>query len=145
MFSSNCCFSTHIQVSQERGTVWYSHVFKNFPKFVVIHIVKGFSAVKEADVFLEFPCFFYDPVNVGNSISGSSAFFKTHLYILKYFPGSSDGKASAYKAGDLGSIPNLGRSPAEGNGNPLQYSCLENSMDTVDYSPWGRKELDTTE
>ena len=45
------------------------------------------------------------------------------------FPGSSDGKASAYKAGDLGSIPNLGRSPAEGNGNPLQYSCLENSMD----------------
>ena len=45
------------------------------------------------------------------------------------FPGGSDGKASAYNAGDLGSIPGLGRSPGEGNGNPLQYSCLENSMD----------------
>ena len=111
--------------------VWYSHLFKNFSQFVMIHTVKGFSVVDETevDVFLEFPCFLYDPAKVGNSISGSSAFFKTHLYILKYFPGSSDGKASAYKAGDLGSIPDLGRSPAEGNGNPLQYSCLENSMD----------------
>ena len=45
------------------------------------------------------------------------------------FPGGSDGKASAYNAGDLGSIPGLGRSPGEGNGNPLQYSCLENPMD----------------
>ena len=45
------------------------------------------------------------------------------------FPGGSDGKASAYNAGDLGSIPGLGRSPGEGNGNPLQYSCLENLMD----------------
>ena len=45
------------------------------------------------------------------------------------FPGSSDGKASAYNAGDLSSIPELGRSPGEGNGNPLQYSCLENPMD----------------
>ena len=48
---------------------------------------------------------------------------------LMNFPGGSDGKASAYKAGDLGSIPGLGRSPGEGNGNPLQYSCLENPMD----------------
>ena len=46
-----------------------------------------------------------------------------------HFPGSSDGKASACNAGDLGSIPGLGRSPGEGNGNPFQYSCLENSMD----------------
>ena len=45
------------------------------------------------------------------------------------FPGSSDGKVSAYNAGDLGLIPGLGRSPGEGNGNPLQYSCLENPMD----------------
>ena len=54
--------------------VWYSHLFQNFPQFVVIHVVKGFSVVKEAelDVFLEFPCFLYD---VGNLISGSSAFF----------------------------------------------------------------------
>ena len=58
------------------------------------------------------------------------------------FPGSSAGKESACKAGDLGSIPGLGRSPGEGNGNPLQYSGLENSMD---YSPWGRKEADMTE
>ena len=55
-----------------------------------------------------------------------------HTYLPKdsiYFPGSSDGIASAYNAGDLGSIPGLGRSPGEGNGNPLQYSCLENPMD----------------
>ena len=61
------------------------------------------------------------------------------------FPGSLDGKVSAYNAGDLGSIPGSGRSPGEGNGNPLQYSCLENSMDRGSYSPWGRKESDTTE
>ena len=54
----------------------------------------------------------------------------------------SDGKESAYKAGDRGSIPGLGRSPREGNGNPLQYSCLENLEGS---SPWGRKELDMTE
>ena len=54
--------------------VWYSDLFKNFPQFVVIHTVKGFSVVNEADVFLEFPCFLYDPTDVGNLISGSSAF-----------------------------------------------------------------------
>ena len=63
--------------------VWYSHLFKNFPQFVVIHTVKGFGVVNKAevDVFLEFSCFFYDPVNVGNLITGSSAFFKSSLYI----------------------------------------------------------------
>ena len=63
------------------------------------------------------------------------------------FLGGSDGKASACNAGDPGSIPGLGRSPGEGNGNPLQYSCLENPMDRggVGYSPWGRKEWDMTE
>ena len=50
-------------------------------------------------------------------------------FTLASFPGGSDGKESAYNAGDLGSIPGLGRSPGEGNGNPLQYSCLENPMD----------------
>jgi len=56
--------------------IWYSHLFKNFPQFAVIHTVKGFSVVNEAevDVFLEFPSFFYDPTAVGNLISGSSAF-----------------------------------------------------------------------
>ena len=65
---------------------WYSHLFKNFPQFVMIHIVKGFSAVNETeiDVFLEFSCFFYDPMDVGNSISGSSAFSQYSLYIWKF-------------------------------------------------------------
>ena len=61
------------------------------------------------------------------------------------FPGGSDGKVSIYNAGDLGSIPGLGRVPGKGNGNPLQYSCLENRMDGGAWCPWGRKESDTTE
>ena len=66
--------------------VWYSHLFNNFPQFVVIHTVKSFSVVSEAevDVFLEFPYFFYDPMNVGNLISGSSALSKPSLYIWKF-------------------------------------------------------------
>ena len=87
MFSSNCCFLTCIQVSQETGKMaWYAHLFKNLPQFVVIHTVKGFSTVSEAEVyvFLEFPCFFYDLTDVGNLISGSSAFPKSSLYIWKF-------------------------------------------------------------
>ena len=71
MSSSNCCFLTCIQISQEAGqVVSYSCLFKNFPWFVVIHIVKGFSIVieVEVDVFLKFSCFFYDSVDVGNLI-----------------------------------------------------------------------------
>ena len=66
--------------------VWYSHLLKNFPQFVVIHTIKGFSIVNEAevDVFLEFPFFLYDPADVGNLISGSSAFSKTSLNIWKF-------------------------------------------------------------
>ena len=66
--------------------VWYSHLFQNFPQFVVIHTVKGFSIVNEAevDVFLEFSCFFNDPRDVGNLISGSSAFCKSILNIWKF-------------------------------------------------------------
>ena len=86
MSSSNCCcFLTHIQVSQETGkVVWYSHLFKNFPRFVVIHTVKGFNVVNEVelDVFLQFRCFLHDPMNVGNLISGSSA-FSPSLYTWK--------------------------------------------------------------
>ena len=62
------------------------------------------------------------------------------MHVNLDFPGGSDGKASAYSVGDLGSIPVLGRSPGEGNGNPLQYSCLEKSQgrrSLVGYSPWG--------
>ena len=98
MSSSNYCFLTCIQISQEAGqVVWYSHLFQNFPQCVVIHTVKGFGIVNKAeiDVFLEL----------------------------------SGGKLSVYNARNQGSIPGLGRFPREGNGNPLQYSCLENPMD----------------
>ena len=74
-----------MQVSQEAGkVVWYSHLFKNFAQIVVIHTVKGFSIVNEVDVFLEFSCFFYDPTDVGNLISGSPVFSKSNLYIWKF-------------------------------------------------------------
>ena len=66
--------------------VWYSHVLKNFPQFVVIHTVKGFGVVNksELDVFLELSCFFDDPTDVGNLISGSSAFSKSSLNTWKF-------------------------------------------------------------
>ena len=87
MSSSNYCFLTCIQVSQEAGpVVWYSHLFQNFPQFLVIHTVKGFGIVNKADtdVFLELSCFFHDPADVGNLISGSSAFSKTSLNKWKF-------------------------------------------------------------
>ena len=87
MSGSNCCFLNCILASQEAGKVfWYSHLFKNFPQFVVIHIVKGVNVVNEAevDVFLEFPYFFYDPMDIGNLISGSSSFSKASLSIWKF-------------------------------------------------------------
>ena len=64
--------------------VWYSHLLKNFPQFIVIHTVKACGIVSKADVFLEFPCFFYDPVDVGNLISGSFAFSQSSLYIWMF-------------------------------------------------------------
>ena len=66
--------------------VWYSHLFQNFPQFIVTHIVKGFGIVNKAeiDIFLELSCFFDDPANVGNLISGSSAFSKTSMNIWKF-------------------------------------------------------------
>ena len=87
MSSSNCCILTHIQIPQEAGqVVWYSHLFQNFPQFIVIHAVKGFGIVNKAeiDVFLELSCFFDDPADVGNLISGSSAFSKSNLNIWKF-------------------------------------------------------------
>ena len=80
MSSSNCCFLTCIQISQEAGqVVWYSQLFQNFPQCIVIHTVKGFGMVNKAEVgiFMEFSCFSYDPTDVSNLISGSSAFSKT--------------------------------------------------------------------
>ena len=87
MSSSNCCFLTCIEVSQEAGqVVWYSHVFQNFPQFVVIHTVKGCGLVDKAeiDVFLKLSCFFNDPAEFGNLISGSSTFSKSSLNIWKF-------------------------------------------------------------
>ena len=87
MSYSNCCFLTCINISQEAGkVVLSSHLFKNFPQFVVIHTVKGFGVVNKAevDVFLELSCFLDDPTDVGNLISGSSAFSKSSLNIWKF-------------------------------------------------------------
>ena len=87
MSSSNCFFLTYIQVSQEASKiVWYSHLFKNFPQFLVIHPVKSFGVVNKAevDVFLELSCFFDDPTDVGNLISGSSAFSKSSFNTWKF-------------------------------------------------------------
>ena len=115
--------------------VWYSHLLKNFPQFVVILTVKGFVIVNktEIDVFLEVSCFFHDPADVGNLISGSSAFSKTitNYYLLLVMQWLS-GKESSYNAGvtgNAGFIPGSERSPREGHGNPLQFSCLENPRD----------------
>ena len=82
-----CCFLTCIQVSHEAGqVVWYPHLLKNSPQFVVIHTVKDFGIVNKAeiDAFLELSCFFNNPTDVGNLISGSSAFSKTSLNIWKF-------------------------------------------------------------
>ena len=87
MSSSNCCFLTCIQISQEAGhVIWCSHLFQNFLQFVVLYTVKGFGIVNKAqlDVFLELSCFFDGPADVGNLISGSSAFPKTSLNIWKF-------------------------------------------------------------
>ena len=87
MSSSNCCFLTRIEVSQEAGhVVCYSHFFQNFPQFTLIHTVNVFGKVNKAeiDIFMELSCFFYDPTHVANLISGSSAFSKTSLNIRKF-------------------------------------------------------------
>ena len=91
MSSSNCCFLTCIPVSQEAcQVVWYSHLFQNFPQFTVIHTVKWFGIVNKAEIdffkllFLELSCFFNDSADVGNLMSGYSAFSKTSLNIWNF-------------------------------------------------------------
>ena len=124
MSSCNNCFLTCIQVSQESGkVVWYSHLLKNFPQFVVIYTVKGCSIVNEAEVnvfFWNLPAF--------SIIQWMLAIWSLVSLPLD-FPGGSDSKESACNGGDLGLIPGSWRFPEEGNGNPLQYCCLENSID----------------
>ena len=122
MSISYCCFLTCIQVSQEAGrVVWYFYLFQNFLQFTVIHTVKGFGIVNKAEinVFLELSCFFDEPADVGNLISGSAAFSKTSLNIWKF-------KAHVLLKPGLEnfehyftSVSGSGRSPREGNGNPL--------------------------
>ena len=81
MSGYNSCILIYIQILQEASkVVWYSHLVKNFPQFVVIHTVNE----AELNVFLEFSCFFYDLMDVGNLISGSSAFSKFSLNIYKF-------------------------------------------------------------
>ena len=79
-------FHLHTGFSETDKEVWYSHLFKNFPQFFVIHTIKGFSVVNEieVDVFLEFSGFFYDSTDIGNLVSGSSAFSKSSLDIWKF-------------------------------------------------------------
>ena len=87
MIGSNCCWLTCIQISQEVGqVVWNSHLFQNFPQFVVIHTLRVFGVVSKAelDVFLELSCSFDDPTDIGNLICGSSAFSKSSLNIWKF-------------------------------------------------------------
>ena len=87
MSSSNCCFLTRIQISHEAGqVVWYSHLFQNFSQFFVMQTVKDFAIINKAEIdfFLELSCFFVDPVDAGNLISGSSVFSKTSLNIWKF-------------------------------------------------------------
>ena len=134
MSSSNCCFLTCIQISQEADqVVWYSHLLKNFPQFIVIHTVKGFGIVSKAevDVFLKLSCLFDDPIYVGNLISGSSAFSKSSLNIWNFSvhvllkPGLENFEhyfASMWDERNCAVV-------WEGNGNPLQSSSLENPMD----------------
>ena len=121
MSSSNCCFLTCIQISQETGhVVLYAHLLKNFPEFIVIHTVKGCGIVKKAeDVFLELFCFFDNPKDVGNLISGSSAFSKSSLNIWKFTV------LILLKPG----LENFEHYFTSGNGKPLQYSCLENPIE----------------
>ena len=109
----------------------------------MIPIVKGFSVVSEAevDVFLEFLCSLYDPVNAGSLVSGSFAFSKSSLYIWKFMvhilPKAvlvvNNLPANGSDPGDVSLISGLGRSPRGGHGNPLQYFCVENPMDRGDW------------
>ena len=113
MYTFNCCFLTCIQISQETGqVVWYSHLLKTFPQFVVIHTVKGFGIVNKAeiDVFLELSCFFDDPADVGNLISGSckSVFSLSFKYTRLMATHSSVLTWRIPETGEPGGLPSMG-------------------------------------
>ena len=126
MSSSNCCFLTCIQISQEAAqVVWYSHLFQNFPQFIMIHTVKGFGIVNktEIDVFLKLSCFFDDPADVGNLISGSSA-LSNSMKLSHFMSGHPRWMVMVERSNRMWST-------GERNGKPLHYSCLENPMNST--------------
>ena len=140
MSSSNCCFLTCIRVSQEAGqVVWYSHLFQSFPQFIVIHTVKGFDIVSKAEinVFLEPSCFFHDPEDVGNLISGSSAFSKMSLNIWKFMvhvllkPGLENFEHYFNSMWDESNCAVVWAFFGIAFLWPLHYSCLENPMNSM--------------
>ena len=127
MSGSHCCLLTCIKVSQEvAGKVgWYSHLFKNCPQFVVIHTVKCFSIVNEAEVSLYIVTSLYSAKEYREVIESK----KEQIWgacTSPGFPGGSDSKESTCNAGDQGLIPGLESSPGGGHDNPPQYSGLEN-------------------
>ena len=107
MSGSNCCFLTCIQFSQEAGqVVWYSHLFQNFPQCIVIHTIKGFGVVNTAEIESATNWLFHLPLQASQVV----------LVVKKSLANAGDVR-------DLDLIPGLWRSPGEGNGYPLQYSC----------------------
>ena len=137
--------------------VWYSHLFQNFPQFIVIHTVKGFGIVNkgEIDVFLELSCFFNDPEDAGNLISGSSAFSKTSLNIWKfavlsiYLMSLVTQMVKCLPAMQEIWVQSLGPEDPLEKDMATHSSILARRIPRAEepggYSPWGRKELDTTE
>ena len=125
MSSSSCCFLTCIEVSQEADqVVWYSHLLKNFPQFIVIYTVKGFGIINKAEIY-----FF---INRVNSIT---VLIEEMQSLSRGFPDSSAGKESTCNAGDPSSIPGSRRSAGEGIGYPLQYYWASLVTQTVKNLP----------
>ena len=169
MFSSNCCFLTCIQISQEAGqVVWYSHLFWNFPQFVVIHTVKGFGIVNKAEIdgFLELSYFFDDPAELANWslvplpflkpawTSGSSWF--TYCWSLAWrilsitlvFIGSTDAEAETpilrsphVKSWLLGKDPDAGRDWGQEEKGTTEMRWLHGITDSMDMSLSELREL----
>ena len=158
MSSSNCCFLTYIQISQEAGkVVWYSHLFQSFPQFIEIHTVKGFGIVNKAevDVFLEFSCFFDDPTDVGNLISGTSASSKSSLKVWTFtvhallksgLENLEHYFASAWDECNCAVVWRADTWSRKRQPTPVFLPGeLHGQRSLVGYSRWGHKESDMTE
>ena len=131
MSSSNCCFLTCIQISQEADqVVWYSRLFQNFPQFIVIHTVKGFGIVNKAEVDIFLELLFY--LDVGNLVTGSSTFSKSSLNIWKFTVHILLKPAAAAAAKSLQSCPTL-CDPIDGSppGSPVPRSLQARTLEWV--------------